>query len=82
MSKFDTFAKDEGHDANVAYLAELHKDQDTGYVDIFDPRVYAANRRSDPDTPTFHEAMKGEHAKEYVAAIKSEIKGLISQRTW
>jgi hypothetical protein len=83
MSKVDTFAKDEGHDANVAYLEELHTDQDTGDVDISNPRVYAAKRRSDPDTPTaFYEAMKGEHVEEYLAAMKSEIKGIISQRAW
>jgi hypothetical protein len=70
VSKVDTFAKDDGHYANVAYLAELHTDQDTGDVDISDPRVYAAKRRSDPDMPTFHEAMKGENAAEYIAAMK------------
>jgi hypothetical protein len=82
VSKVDTFAKDDGHTANVAYLAELHTDQDTGEVDISDPRVYAAKRRSDPDMPTFHEAMKGENAAEYVAAMKIEVKGLLNQKTW
>jgi hypothetical protein len=81
VSKVDTFAKDYGHTANVAYLADLHTDQDTGEVDISDPRVYAAKRRSDPDMPNFHEAMKGENTAEYVVAVKIEVKGLLNQKT-
>jgi hypothetical protein len=66
LSKVDTFAQDEGHACNMAYLAELHTDQDTGELDISDPHVYAAKRKSDPDMPTFHEAMKGDDAKHYL----------------
>jgi hypothetical protein len=82
VSKVDTFLKDDGHTAHVAYFAELHTDQDTGEVDISDPRVYAAKRRSDPDMPTFQEATKGENAAEYVSAMKIEVRGLLNQKTW
>jgi hypothetical protein len=66
----------------MAYLAELHTDQDYGDVDIRDPRIYAAKRKSDPDMPSFHEAMKGANAEDYIAAVKTEVKGLLSQKTW
>jgi hypothetical protein len=82
LSKLDTFGKSEGRDANLAYLAELHTNQDDGDVDIHDPRVYAAKKKSNPDMPTFKEAMKGEYADEYIEAMKIEVKGLINQNTW
>jgi hypothetical protein len=83
LSKVDTFTKSDEHTANADYLVELHTDQqDTGEVNISDPRVYAAKRRSDPDMPTFHEATKGENTAEYVAAVKIEVKGLLNQKTW
>jgi hypothetical protein len=66
----------------MAYLAELHTDQDSGDVDISDQRIYAAKRKSDPDMPSFHEAMKGANAEDYIAAMKTEVKGLLSQKTW
>jgi hypothetical protein len=82
VSKVESFSKSDGHDANMAYLAELHTDQDSGDVDISDPRIYAAKRKSDPDMPMFHEAMKGANAEDYIAAMKTEVKGLLSQKTW
>jgi hypothetical protein len=82
VSKVDSFSKSDGHDANMAYLAELHTGQDSGDIDISDPRIYAAKRKSDPDMPTFHEAMKGANAEDYNAAMKMEVKGLLSQKTW
>jgi hypothetical protein len=66
----------------MAYLAELHTDQDSGDVDISNPRIYAAKRKSDPDMPSFHEAMKGANAEDYIAAMKTEFKGRLSQKTW
>jgi hypothetical protein len=72
----------DGHDANMAYLSELHTAQDSGDIDISDPRIYAAKIKSDPDMPSFHEAMKGANAEEYIAAMKTEVKGLLSQNTW
>jgi hypothetical protein len=66
----------------MAYLAERHNDQDYGDVDISDPRIYAVKRKSDPDMPSFHESMKGANAEDYIAAMKTEVKGLLSQKTW
>jgi hypothetical protein len=66
----------------MAYLAELHTDQESGDVDISDPRIYADKIKYDPDMPSFHEAMKGANAEDYIAAMKTELKGLLSQKTW
>jgi hypothetical protein len=66
----------------MAYLAELHTDKDTGELDISDPRVYAAKRKSDPDMPTFHEAMKGDDAGHYLEAMRIEVASLLAQKTW
>ena len=35
-----------GHDAALAYMAELHTCSDTGVMDIIDPRVYASKVQS------------------------------------
>jgi hypothetical protein len=53
-----------------------------GDVDIQDPRVYSAKKKSDPDMPSLHEALHGEHADQYMEAMKQEIKSLIQQSTW
>jgi hypothetical protein len=52
VSKNDSFSKSDGRDANMAYLDELHTDQDSGDVDIIDPRICAAKRKYDPDIPS------------------------------
>jgi hypothetical protein len=80
LSKVDKFVYDEGHQSNMAYLAEIHTDQNTGEVDIIDPRVYADKRKSDPDMPTFHEAMRGDQTEQYVEAMKIEVKSLLLQK--
>lgn len=68
---------------NLAYLAGLHTCYDTGLENISDPRVYAAKqRKDDPDSPTFHQAMNGEHAEDYIQAMKLEVNTLVQQRTW
>ena len=67
----------------LAYLAELHTDFDTGILNINDPRAYAAKtKQHDPDMPSFHEAMNGENVDDYVAAMKKEITQLVKQNTW
>ena len=35
-----------------------------------------------PDNPSYHDAMTGEHAKEYKKAMCVEIKQLSSQNAW
>jgi len=74
----------EGHDMQLAYLAEGCVDFDTGEIDIQDPRAYAAKtrQRTDADTPSFREATQGEHAEHYIAAMKLEVATLIRQKTW
>jgi hypothetical protein len=65
----------------MAYLAKLHTHQDTGEVDIIDPRVYAVKWKSDPNMLSFHEALSGNHAEQYIEAMKIEIKSLLFQKT-
>ena len=67
----------------LCYLAELHTDHNNGISNIIDPRAYAAKAKfNDPDQPSYHQAMNGEHASEYVEAMKKEIKQLCRQNTW
>jgi hypothetical protein len=73
----------DGHDAALAYMAELHTCSDTGIMDIIDPRVYASKAsKPDADMPTFQQAMNGPDATEYLNAMKLEIQTLKSQNTW
>jgi hypothetical protein len=52
------------------------------YVDIKDPRVYDANKKSNPDMPSLYEALHGEHTGQYMEAMKNEIQSSIQQYTW
>jgi hypothetical protein len=71
------------HTAQLAYQAEVHTDLSTGESHVSDPRAYAAKHKiSDPDMPTYHEALSGEHAADYAVEMKKEIRQLIKQRTW
>ena len=36
----------------------------------------------DPDAPTFHQAMNGAFAEEYIKAMQLEVATLVQQRTW
>ena len=73
----------DSHTAHLAYLAEASTCCNTGFENTFDPRAYAAKTPgSDPDMPTFHQAMNGAHAAEYVEAMKLEIATLTGQQTW
>jgi hypothetical protein len=68
---------------HLAYQAEVQTDLSTGESHVSDPRAYAAKHKiSDPDMPTYHEALSGEHASEYAEEMKKEIRQLIKQRTW
>jgi hypothetical protein len=80
--KVATFAKDDGYQSTLAYKAELQTDLVTGHVDIQDPRVYAAKKKEDPDEPTLYQALHGEHAEQYMEAMKKEMQSLIQQSTW
>jgi hypothetical protein len=69
-------------DTPHAYQAELHTDTNSGDVDIQDPRVYSAKKKSDPDMPSLYKALHGEHADQYMEAMKQEIQSLFQQSTW
>jgi hypothetical protein len=49
----------------------------SGDVDIQDPCVYSAKKKSAPDMPSLYEALHGEHANQYMEAMKQEIQSLI-----
>ena len=69
----------------LCYQAELETDMETFESNITDPSVYLAKyakEQSDPDTPTFHQAMAGEDADKYIAAMKEEITNLQRMKTW
>jgi hypothetical protein len=54
----------------LSYLAGLYTCYDTGVEDIVDPRMYAAKHcRDDPDSPTFHQAINGPDADDYIHAM-------------
>jgi hypothetical protein len=82
LAKLATFAKDDGYESALDYKAELQTDLATGHVDIQDPRVYAAKKKDDPDAPSMYQALHGEHAEQYMEAMKKEIQSLIQQSTW
>ena len=67
----------------LAYNATRETDFDSGDYLCSDPRAYAAKFKShDPDSPSFNEALTGEHAHEFAKAMIKEIKTLISINTW
>ena len=71
--------------ANLAYQAELQTDMNTSETHIIDPRVYNAKfakRGTDPDAPTFHQALSGLEADKYIEAMKEEITNLKRMNTW
>ena len=70
-------------DLQLAYLAELQTDFETGLIHCTDPRAYAAKMKlHDPDNPSFHEAMRGDDVANYVEAMRVEVRQLMKQKTW
>ena len=68
---------------SLAYTASLETDLTTGEDNCIDARAYAAKHRtSDPDNPTYNEALTGVHASEYESAMVKEINQLMLQKTW
>jgi hypothetical protein len=76
--------QNDGYDCAMAYKAELQTDNDTGLVDIQDPRVYAAKKKKTYDEycPNLFQAMNGEFAEQYLEAMNKDIHTLIAQKTW
>ena len=82
-----SLVKTDCHDSQeaelVAYRAELSTDLESGIMRCADPRAYLAKgKKTDPDNPSFNEAVLGEHADEYRKAMVTEINQLLRQRTW
>jgi hypothetical protein len=83
LTPLENVGKSDEHTRQLAYLAGLCTCYDTGLENISDPRMYAAkNRKDDPDLPTFHQAVNGPNAQDYIEAMKLEVNTLIQQRTW
>ena len=84
LSSVSFMSSTDGHDAVLAYMAELLTCSDTGTImDVVDHRVYASKTsKNDPDIPTFQQAMNGPEATEYLTAMKLEIQALKSQNIW
>ena len=62
-------------------------DPEEGYIDTSVPdislRAYKASKKGkNPDLPNYREAMEGEHADEFKAAMKKEITALEKHGTW
>ena len=70
-------------ESDLAYLSDIHTDLQTGEINCCDPRAFAAKHKvNDPDMPSYTAAVTGEHAEEYIAAMKNEVRQLIKQKTW
>ena len=83
LTSIERLAQCDSYTNHLAYLAEISTCCDTGLENMVDPRVYAAKSPgSDPDMPTFHQAVNGEHAEEWVKAMQLEVATLVQQRTW
>jgi len=82
LSQVDCGHHPEAYVAQLTYQAELETDLDTGETNIVDPRVFAAKRCTDPDTPSFRQAMKGDDSEEFLKAMKVEIATLVQGKTW
>ncbi|KAI2499350.1 hypothetical protein MHU86_15132 [Fragilaria crotonensis] len=83
LTSFDRIAQCDSYTTHLSYLAEISTCCDTGIENVVDPRAYAAKTPgSDPDMPTFHQAVNGEHAEEWIRAMQLEVETLVQQRTW
>ena len=71
------------HESNLAYMADVSMDLESGCHNDNDPRVYAAKHKvNDPDMPSLTEALSGQFSNEYLEAMKNEIRQLVKQKTW
>jgi len=77
---------------NASYVTALAFDPVTGVLDgthhfspdfmTRHPFMFKAKATSDPDTPTFREAMTGPHSDEFLKAMATEIEELIEHGCW
>ena len=71
--------KDEDLTEIYGLLAELDADQTAQF---FQPKAYVLKKVSDPDTPTYREAVFGENGEEYWKGMKGKIEALTKRQTW
>ena len=69
---------------DLIYSAELHTDLDYNICNAPDPRAFLAKHKqtTNPDLPSYHEALTGPYSQEYEKAMITEITQLIKQNTW
>eukprot|EP00957_Ditylum_brightwellii_P114133 8700928-Ditylum_brightwellii.AAC.1 len=56
----------------------IHQHPSFTYIDV----VALAAAKSDPDTPSFKEALSGDHAAKFKEAMAKEVDALQKRRTW
>eukprot|EP00957_Ditylum_brightwellii_P045401 3441148-Ditylum_brightwellii.AAC.1 len=56
----------------------MHQHLSSTYIDV----VALAPAKSDPDTPSFKEALSGDHTAEFKEATTKEVNALQKRRTW
>jgi len=67
----------------LAYLSSLMTDPMTGYLECTNPLAFAAmTKRSDPDSPRYHEAMASIDSESFKEAMVAEINALTAKNTW
>ena len=67
------------YDALIALLEE----QDAANIaDVYTPMAFASKKKEDPDTPSYVEALSGDHAEQYWIAMRDEIDALVKRKTW
>ena len=67
----------------LAYLSSLMTDPMTGYMECTNPIAFAAMaKRSDPDSPRYHEAMASIDSESFKEAMVVEINALMAKDTW
>ena len=70
-------------DSVLAYLSSLMTDPMTGYMECTNPIAFAAMaKRSDPDSPRYHEAMASIDSESFKEAMVVEINALMAKDTW
>jgi hypothetical protein len=78
LTSIDRLSQCDSYTSRLACLSEISTCCNTGVENVVDPRVYASKvPGSDPDMPTFHQAMNGEHLEQWVKAMQLEVQTLV-----
>ena len=61
----------------------LLEEQDAANIaDVYMPMAFASKQKVDLDTPSYVEALSGDHAEQYWVAMRDEIGALVKRKTW